>query len=115
MRKLSPGDRVAIVSPSWAGPGVYPAVHEQAMRRVRDELGLEPVEFPTTRTVDASPAARAADLMAAYADPTFRAVFAPIGGDDQIPVLPHLAPAPFVADPKPYFGYSDNTNMLNWL
>ena len=115
MNKLSPGDRVAIVSPSWAGPGVFPAVHERALRQIRDELGLVPVEFPTTRTPGASAAERAADLMAAYADPTIRAVFASIGGDDQITVLPHLDPAPFVADPKPYFGYSDNTNLLNWL
>ncbi|MBL7257387.1 S66 peptidase family protein [Paractinoplanes lichenicola] len=113
--KLKPGDRVAVVSPSWAGPGVYPATHERALRRIRDELGLEPVEFPTTRTPGAPAADRAADLMAAFADPTIRAVFAAIGGADQITVLPHLDPAPFQADPKPYFGYSDNTNLLNWL
>jgi muramoyltetrapeptide carboxypeptidase LdcA involved in peptidoglycan recycling len=113
--KLKHGDRVAIVSPSWAGPGAYPATHDLAMRRIRDLLGLEPVEYPTTRQQGASPAARAADLMAAYADPAIRAVFATIGGSDQITVLPHLDPAPFVADPKPYFGYSDNTNVLNWL
>ncbi|GAA0473172.1 LD-carboxypeptidase [Paractinoplanes deccanensis] len=112
--KLQPGDRVAVVSPSWAGPEVYPAVHEQAMRRIREDLGLEPVEFPFTRK-QGTPAERAADLMAAYADPSIRAVFATIGGSDQITVLPHLDPAPFRADPKPYFGYSDNTNMLNWL
>ncbi|GID30219.1 S66 peptidase family protein [Paractinoplanes brasiliensis] len=113
--KLKPGDRVAVVSPSWAGPGVFPAVQDLALRRIRDELDLEPVEFPTTRTPGASAAERAADLMAAYADPTIRAVFASIGGDDQITVLSHLDPAPFRADPKPYFGYSDNTNLLNWL
>ncbi|MEU4238770.1 S66 peptidase family protein [Actinoplanes sp. NPDC026619] len=113
--KLKVGDRVAIVSPSWAGPAVYPATHELAMQRIRELLDLEPVEFPTTRQAGASPADRAADLMAAYADPTIRAVFATIGGSDQITVLPHLDPAPFRADPKPYFGYSDNTNLLNWL
>src|SRR5688500_16555909 len=113
--KLKPGDRVAIVSPSWAGPGVFPAQHEQALRRIRDELGLEPVEFPTTRRPGSSAADRAADLMAAWADPSIRAVFATIGGDDQITVLPHLDPAPFRADPKPFLGYSDNTNLLNWL
>jgi muramoyltetrapeptide carboxypeptidase LdcA involved in peptidoglycan recycling len=53
--------------------------------------------------------------MAAYADPAIRAVLATIGGDDQITVLPLLDPAVFVADPKPFFGYSDNTNLLNWL
>ena len=113
--KLAAGDRVAVVSPSWAGPGVFPAAHERAMHRVRAELGLEPVEFPTTRAPDAAPADRAADLMAAYADPSIRAVFATIGGSDQITLLKHLDPAPFRADPKPYFGYSDNTNLLNWL
>jgi muramoyltetrapeptide carboxypeptidase LdcA involved in peptidoglycan recycling len=113
--KLSPGDRVAIVSPSWSAPAHYPEVHELAMRRIPDELELEPVEFPATRRRDATPAERAADLMAAWSDRSIRAVFATIGGDDQITVLPHLDPAPFRADPKPFFGYSDNTNLLNWL
>ncbi|WP_433300099.1 S66 family peptidase [Actinoplanes sp. CA-030573] len=113
--KLEPGDRVAVVSPSFAAPALYPAVHEQGLARIRELLGLEPVEYPTTRKSGASPAERAADLTAAYADPSIRAVFATIGGSDQITVLPHLDPAPFVADPKPFFGYSDNTNLLNWL
>lgn len=114
-RKAEPGDRVAVLSPSWAGPGVFPDVHEIGMRVLRDELGLTPVEYPTTCLVDASPQARAADLMAAFADPTIRGVLATIGGDDQITVLPHLDPAVFLADPKPFLGYSDNTNLLNWL
>ena len=112
--KVSPGDRVAVVSPSFAAPAVFPAVYEQGLRRLRAEFGLEPVEFPTTRR-HSSARERAEDLMAAYADPGIRAVFATVGGDDQITVLRHLDPAPFVADPKPFFGYSDNTNLLNWL
>jgi muramoyltetrapeptide carboxypeptidase LdcA involved in peptidoglycan recycling len=112
---LRPGDRVAVVSPSFAAPGRYPAIHERAMRRLRDAFGLEPVEYPTTRRVGAHPRERAADLMAAYRDPDIRAVLATIGGDDQLTVLPYLDPAAFTADPKPYFGYSDSTNLLNWL
>ena len=38
-----------------------------------------------------------------------------IGGEDQITVVPHLDPALVRADPKPFLGYSDNTNILNWL
>jgi muramoyltetrapeptide carboxypeptidase LdcA involved in peptidoglycan recycling len=113
--KLRPGDRVAVLSPSFAAPALFPERHEQAMRRVREEIGLEPVEFPTTRRLGASPADRAADLTAAFADPSIRAVFATIGGDDQIAVLPYLDPEVFRADPKPFFGFSDNTNLLNWL
>lgn len=39
--KLSPGDRVAVVSRSFAAPGLFPAVHELSMRRLREELKLE--------------------------------------------------------------------------
>src|SRR5712691_90715 len=105
-RKLSAGDRVAVVSPSFAAPGLFPAKHELAMRRLRDELGLEPVEYPTTRRVGAAPKDRAADLMAAFADPSIAAVLATIGGDDQLTVLPFLDPEVVVANPKPYLGYS---------
>ncbi len=114
-RKAVRGDKVAVVSPSFAAPGFAPAVHEQAMRRLTELTGLVPVEFPTTRKLGASPRERAADLNAAFGDPEIRAVLATIGGDDQITVIPHLDADLVRADPKPFLGYSDNTNLLNWL
>jgi muramoyltetrapeptide carboxypeptidase LdcA involved in peptidoglycan recycling len=113
--KAVPGDKVAVVSPSFAAPAVAPEVHQQAMRRLTEVTGLVPVEYPTTRRLDASPIDRAADLNAAFGDPEIRAVLATIGGDDQITVIPHLDPALVRADPKPFLGYSDNTNLLCWL
>jgi muramoyltetrapeptide carboxypeptidase LdcA involved in peptidoglycan recycling len=113
--KVSPGDKVAVVSPAFAAPAVAPAVHEQAIARIREVLGLEPVEYPTTRRLGASPEDRAADLNAAFGDPEIRAVLATIGGDDQITVVPHLDAGLVRADPKPFLGYSDNTNLLSWL
>ena len=113
--KARPGDRVAVLSPSFAAPGFAPAVHEQALRRLHALTGLVPVEYPTTRLLGASPSARAADLNAAFADPGIRAVLATVGGEDQITVIPHLDPEPVRADPKPFLGYSDNTNLLTWL
>lgn len=110
-----PGDHVAILSPAFAAPAVAPQIHEQAMRRLRDLTGLIPVEYPTTRELGATPEARAADVNAAFADPRIRAILATIGGDDQILVVPHLDAALAQADPKPFLGYSDNTNILNWL
>lgn len=104
-----------MLSPSFAAPGAAPAVHEQALRRLTEVTGLIPVEYPTTRQLGASPQARAADLNAAFADPEIRAVLATIGGEDQITVVPHLDAEAVRADPKPYVGYSDNTNILNWL
>jgi muramoyltetrapeptide carboxypeptidase LdcA involved in peptidoglycan recycling len=113
--KARRGDRVAVLSPSFAAAGAFPAVHEQAMRRLAEVTGLVPVEFPATRKAGATPAERAADVNAAFADPGIRAILAVIGGDDQITVIPHLDAALARRDPKPFLGYSDNTNMHHWL
>ena len=113
--KARPGDRVAILSPSLAAPGFAPAVHEQAMTRLAALTGLVPVEYPTTRQLGASPEERARDLNAAFADPSIRAILATVGGDDQIAVIPHLDGTAALSDPKPFLGYSDNTNLHQWL
>lgn len=113
--KARPGDKVAVLSPSFAAPGVAPAVHEQAMRRLIEVTGLVPVEYPTTRRVGARAEDRAADLNAAFADREIQAILATIGGEDQISVIPHLDRELIQADPKPFCGYSDNTNLLSWL
>ena len=113
--KPRPGDKVAIVSPSRGLPELFPLPYELGLRRLREDLGLIPVEFPTTRVLAASPAARAADLHAAFADPEIKAVICSIGGEDQITVLPHLDADLLRANPKPFFGYSDATNLLTYL
>jgi len=112
---LRPGDKVAILSPSWGGPGMFPHVHDIGLQRLRTHLRLEPVEYPTTRKVDATPQERAADVHAAFADPQIKAVMATIGGDDQLKVLRLLDPVVLQANPKAFFGYSDNTNLLVYL
>lgn len=113
--KAKPGDKVAVLSPSFAAPAVGPEVHDQAMSRLAELTGLVPVEYPTTRRLDASPQDRAADVNAALRDPQIRALLAVLGGDDQITVVPHLDAGALLADPKPFLGYSDNTNILNWM
>ncbi|MFE4304686.1 LD-carboxypeptidase [Streptomyces sp. NPDC056891] len=113
--KPQPGDKVAIVSPSGGLPGLLPMPYELGLDRLRKEFGLVPVEYPTTRTWGSTPRERAADLNAAFADPEIKAVIASIGGEDQITVLPHLDRELIRAHPKPFFGYSDNTNLLLFL
>jgi muramoyltetrapeptide carboxypeptidase LdcA involved in peptidoglycan recycling len=112
---LHAGDKVAILSPSWAGPGVFPQVQDLGLKRLREHLQLEPVEYPTTRKVGATAQERAEDVNAAFADPEIAAVMASIGGSDQITVLRHLDPQVLQANPKAFFGYSDNTNLLLYL
>ena len=113
--KARHGERIAVLSPSFAAAGAFPAVHEQAMRRLTDVTGLIPVEYPTTRELGATPLARAADINAAFADPAIRAIIAVVGGEDQITVIPHLDAGLARRDPKPFLGTSDNTNIHHWL
>ena len=75
---------------------------------------MEVVEYPTTRVIS-PPAARAADVNAAFADPEIKAIVASIGGEDQIKILKHLDADVIAANPKPFFGVSDNTNLHNYL
>ncbi|MFD9193152.1 S66 peptidase family protein [Streptomyces phaeochromogenes] len=113
--KPVPGDRVAVISPSAALPGILPLPYELGLERLRTEYGLEPVEYPATRRMGSTPRERADDIHAAFADPDVKAVMASIGGDDQITVLPLLDRELIRANPKPFFGYSDNTNLLAHL
>ena len=85
------------------------------MRRLAEGTGLVPIEFPTTRQLGATTEARAADINAAFADPRIRAVIATTGGDDEVTVVPHVDTAVVRNDPKPFFGYSDNTNLHHLL
>lgn len=109
------GDRVAVLSPSAGLPEVFPAVYEQGLRRLREQFGLVPVEYPTTRRMSSAPEDRARDLHAAFADSDIKAIIASIGGEDQIKVLKYLDPELIAAHPKPFFGYSDNTNLHLFL
>ncbi|MFF6981484.1 S66 peptidase family protein [Streptomyces sp. NPDC008343] len=113
--KPSPGDRVAVISPGAGLPGLFPLPYELGLERLCKEYGLEPVEYPATRKMGSTPQERADDIHAAFADPDIKAVIASIGGDDQITVLPLLDRELIRANPKPFFGMSDNTNLLMFL
>jgi len=115
LKKLRRGDKVAVVSPSFAAPARWPHVHELGLQRLADIFGLRPVEYPTTRKLGASVEEKSADLIAAFEDPEIKAVISSIGGDDQVTYVKNLPPGPFIKNPKPFFGYSDNTHLINHL
>jgi muramoyltetrapeptide carboxypeptidase LdcA involved in peptidoglycan recycling len=102
--------KVAVLSPSSRAPALFPKPYALALARMQ-VLGLETVEYPTTTAAVASPEERARDIMDAFENPQIEAVFATIGGDDQIKVLPYLDLEILRANPKPFFGHSDNTNL----
>ena len=115
LSKLSPGDSVAIVSPSFVAPAVFPAEYELGLSRLRDEFRLNPVEMPNVRNGSATNAQKMEDLCLAFTNPEIKAVITTIGGDSQIECVKHLPSKPFVENPKPFFGYSDNTHFANFL
>src|SRR6185437_12406555 len=114
-----PGDRVAVLSPSWGGPSLFPHIHDLGVRVLRDHLGLDVVEMPTARAdagfLDEHPEARAADVNTAFADPSIRAIIATIGGDDAVRILPFVDVDLALRNPKVVMGYSDTTTLLAWL
>ncbi|NKB69466.1 MAG: LD-carboxypeptidase [Candidatus Latescibacteria bacterium] len=112
-RALRPGDRIAAVSSSWGGPGTFPHRYEAGKRQFEGEFGFEVVEMPHTladpKWLADNPQARAADMMAAFADPSINGVVASIGGDDSIRLLPYFDFDIIAANPKVFVGYSDTT------
>lgn len=113
--RIKPGDQVAVLSPSAGLPQIFPEVYELGLQRLRDDFGLVPREYPTTRVLGAPLQDRARDLMDAFADPANKAVITAIGGSDQLKLLKHLDPEVFRANPKPFLGFSDNTHFMLYL
>ncbi|MFZ2252715.1 MAG: LD-carboxypeptidase [Minisyncoccia bacterium] len=113
--KLKKGDKVAILSPSFAAPGVWPQVYELGLKRLREVFHLEPVEFPTTKKVGASGEDRSVDLISAFENPEIKAIVSSLGGDDQVTYVKDLPAEPFSNNPKPFFGFSDNSHFCNFL
>ncbi len=112
-KKLSPGDKVATVSLSWGGPSVFPHRYQVGIQQLKDEFDLQFVEMPNTlRDADwlaNNPKARADDFMQAFADPSIKGVFATIGGEDSIRLLPFIDLNVIRNNPKIFMGYSDTT------
>jgi len=112
--KLKRGDTIAIVSPSWGGPSIFPDVYGNGLK-VLQEWGLKIKEFPTARMdatfTRANPQIRAKDINDAFADPEVKAIFASIGGDDSIRILPFLDKKVIAENPKILIGYSDTSTL----
>jgi muramoyltetrapeptide carboxypeptidase LdcA involved in peptidoglycan recycling len=89
--------------------------YDLGLSRLREQFGLNPVELPHTRDGNASNEDKMSDLIQAFSDPKIKAVITTIGGDHQIEYVHKLPTEPFRNNPKPFFGYSDNTHFSNFL
>lgn len=113
--KLHKGDKVAILSPSFAAPGRWPHMYELGCKRLQELFGLQPVAFDATAQLGASYAERTKDLVAAFEREDIKAVIASLGGNDQVMYVKDLPTEPFQHHPKPFFGFSDNSHFCHHL
>lgn len=117
-KKLNKGDKVAIVSPSWGGPSIFPVVYENGLKEL-SSLGLEIIEFPTARMSDNDlynkPELRAKDINDAFSNKEIKAIWCSIGGEDSIRILKYLDFKLIKKNPKIIIGYSDSSTFLTTL
>jgi muramoyltetrapeptide carboxypeptidase LdcA involved in peptidoglycan recycling len=112
--RLKRGDTVAIVSPSWGGPSVFPRPYENGLK-ILTEWGLKIKEFPTARMnanfLRENPQIRAKDINDAFSDLEVKAIFVSIGGDDSVRILPFVDKNIIAKNPKILIGYSDVSTL----
>ena len=113
---LTPGDRIAIVSPASPFARVEFDGGVAELRR----LGFVPVYDDSVFARDGGYLSGSADLRAQafmryWTDPTIRALIAVRGGFGSVHLLPFLDRGQIVATPKLFIAYSDNTSILSWL
>ncbi|MBU2566736.1 LD-carboxypeptidase [Patescibacteria group bacterium] len=117
-KKLQPGDTVAIVSPSWGGPSMFPHIYKNGLKAL-EELGLKVKEYPSAQKdadfLEDNPEFRANDINYAFLDSDVKAIIASIGGNDSIRILPFLDIETIKNNPKIIMGYSDTTTLLTYL
>lgn len=112
LRRLKPGDRVALVAPASS----FPAEEIDAGVAELARLGLQAVYdqsiFDKERFVAGSAQTRAAAIRKAWADPDIAALVAIRGGYGSAQLLPLLDPGPMLDARKALIGYSDITALL---
>ncbi|MFA0815830.1 MAG: S66 peptidase family protein [Anaerofustis sp.] len=112
---LKQGDTVATVSLSWGGAGDADLIwrYQQGVRRLQEVFGLHVVEMKHTLdgtdSLYRNPKDRADDLTNAFSDPSVKAIFSCIGGEDSIRMLPFIDYDVIRNNPKIFLGYSDST------
>lgn len=110
-KSLFPGARVAILGASSPSRDISGEEKAAAVRA----MGFEPVLYPSATAVygylAGSDAQRAADLNAAFADPTIDGIMAIRGGYGAPRILPMLDFEMIRKNPKFFGGYSDVTAL----
>jgi muramoyltetrapeptide carboxypeptidase len=114
-RRLSAGDRIAVVAPA---SGFDRAEFEAGVDELR-ALGFEPVwdesVFERAAFTAGSADARLTAFERAWHTPAIGGLIGARGGYGSVHLLPKLEAAGLDGPPKPFVGYSDLTSLLTFL
>jgi muramoyltetrapeptide carboxypeptidase len=115
-QRLRPGDKVAIVAPASS---FVRDEFDKGVAEIR-RLGFEPVFEESVFAqhggyLSGEGKVRAEAFLAAWRDPSVRALIAVRGGYGSVHLLPFLAKEDLRQTPKAFIGYSDLTTVLTYL
>jgi len=118
MTPLKPGDEIRIIAPSRSQGSGRSRQYERAQERL-ESLGYKITFSKYTKSKfhlgTATAEQRAEDFNTAFADKNVKAVMAIHGGWSANEILPLVNWQLVVANPKPLFGFSDITVLLNGI
>jgi muramoyltetrapeptide carboxypeptidase len=112
LRRLTAGDRVALVAPASSFPPDEIAAGVAELARLGLHAVYDESIFDKDRFVAGSAETRARAIRQAWADPEIAALIAVRGGYGSAQLLPLLGPAAMLEARKPLIGYSDITALL---
>lgn len=119
VRRLTPGSRIAVISPSNGLPNMYPDIYELGLKNLKEAFGFEIVEFPTARMSTEelynNPKLRADDINRAFGDESIDGIISSIGGYESIRILKYLDKDVILSNPKLIMGFSDATAFLTYI
>ena len=112
LRRLKPGDRVALVAPASSFPREEISAGVAELQRLGLEAVYDQSIFDKDRFVAGTAESRAKAIHDAWNDPGIGALIAIRGGYGSAHLLPLLDPAVLRKSCKPLIGYSDITALL---
>lgn len=119
VKKIKPGSRIAIISPSSGLPFLFPDIYELGLKNLKDTFGFEIVEMPTARMSPEelynNPKIRANDINQAFEDDSIDGIVTSIGGYESVRILEYLDIDTILNHPKFIMGFSDASTFLSYL
>ncbi len=118
-KKIKKGSKIAVISPCWGGPSIYPDIYEKGIKNLEEIFEFEVIEYPTARMnaeeIYSNPKLRANDINNAFSNEEIDAIFVSIGGYESIRILKFLDIDLILKNPKIIMGYSDAVTFLSYL